>query len=661
MTFPSAVEGRTIKAAWFPAKTSLYQNEQCPVLLKLYVPKDIKIVNWGFPDAAKINCLAWRFSSPSNSRRSEVQLDNITHNVLTYSTTLSGINPGQATLGPAQLNVHQRLTVLDSTRGYITKDIPIKLTLPAVKFDILSLPHGAPENFNGAVGNFEIDAYCRKTEFLETEPTEVILRVAGIGNLPTIKAPSHSDGAWKIIDTSKITRGEERRSLTGIVTFRQLIRAEGGHDLPKEIPAYSFSYFDPIKAIYQTKTTQPIPVTILPAPSLLPKTQPAEELGTLPEEMRSIIGFIKTPKIDRVSQASIYSRFWYIIPATLCFLIVLPIIRRKITTARIQHPNTIQKNNALAKLSEDSDTRTFYRGAGHFIEQWLTTNPELDKILQERDSICFIPEEQEPSNLTRERKSEIITLLKRCSKLTLLLLLFITLTPSSFGKNENITRAKTAWQTGNYQEAIENYRTAYPEAANTPADILFNIGNCHHRLDQHGLAALAWRQALASQPSHKKARQNLRYAEIQANANVPEYEEWQYLLLYTPPRTYQILLYASLWTIGIIILIIIARRPQGFKLTCCIVLLAIAPILATLGQVGSHYYPDDHRFAPIELQAIVLENAKLHEEAHRSSDKTTLPVASLIKINATRGPWTNITTADESTGWIESNLLGNVR
>jgi len=256
MTFPSAVEGRTIKAAWFPAKTSLYQNEQCPVLLKLYVPKDIKIVNWGFPDAAKINCLAWRFSSPSNSRRSEVQLDNITHNVLTYSTTLSGINPGQATLGPAQLNVHQRLTVLDSTRGYITKDIPIKLTLPAVKFDILSLPHGAPENFNGAVGNFEIDAYCRKTEFLETEPTEVILRVAGIGNLPTIKAPSHSDGAWKIIDTSKITRGEERRSLTGIVTFRQLIRAEGGHDLPKEIPAYSFSYFDPIKAIYQTKTTQ---------------------------------------------------------------------------------------------------------------------------------------------------------------------------------------------------------------------------------------------------------------------------------------------------------------------------------------------------------------------------------------------------------------------
>lgn len=620
INFPTGVQNQNLKAAWFPDKTSLYQGEQCRVFLKLYIPTTLNIAGWGYPDATKVNCLAWRFSPPPEHGYSEVSLDNVIHKVVTYSTTLSGLQPGVAALGPSKLTLHHRTVQLDPTRGlYITRDLPINLTLPTLDFEIKALPTDAPSDFHGAVGNFEIDAYTEKHTFTEVESTELILRIAGRGNLPTIKAPVLQGTDWKIIDTAKITRGEERRFINGIVTFRQIIKLKETSNpttpnSPSHIPAYSFSYFDPEKKIYQTKTTPPIPVTILP--SRAPTTTASEELGTRPDEMRSILGFIDRPSTTN-SKHSIYnSKLWHILPASICLLIFLPLIRRKIAASRVQHPDTERKNAALAKVSENSDTRTFYRRAGRFIEQWLTINPELAQVIQERDTICFTPEHQEIAEVPKERRTEIINILKRCSKLTLILLLtLITLPEVTAQHTQNPapgSNAEDAWKSGKYQEAINLYRTTYPEPSNTPADVLFNIGNCHHRLDQPGPAALAYRQALAVAPTHKQARQNLRFVEIENNALVPEYQPWQLYLVHFPQHIYQTLSYTTLWIIGIIVLILIVRRPRGLALGGCITFLVLSPTLATIAIVASHHYPDDHRFAPTEAQAIILDEAPLY-------------------------------------------------
>jgi len=668
VSLPSGVRGQEIKAAWFPNKTTLYQGEQCQVLLKLYVPRSLFIASWGYPDAKKINCLAWRFSPPGDNATSQVQIGGITHRCVTYSTNLSGISPSKATLGPADLTVFNRRSVLDPQRGSVISDVPLKLKLPALDFNILALPDGAPADFNGAVGNFQIDAHCAKTVLEATEPTEVILRVAGIGNLETLKAPVLSSDAWKIIDTSKITRGEERRAISGLVTFRQLIRAEDAENPPSAIAPYNFSYFNPDTKTYITRTTAAIPVTLMPSTASNTPDEPSEDLGTAPEEMRGILGFIDRP--DTAAQSAFIqwiSRWgWQLIPAILCLLILAPSIRRKLAAARVKHPDEERKNAALRKINEDSDNRTFYKRAGRFIEQWLTLNPDLETVLSERDEICFLPETEEKTPMPADRKAEIINLLKRCSKLTLILLTtLITLsnvnaetTQNSKLKTQNT--AKAAWKTGNYQQALDLYHAAYPDPANTPADVLYNIGNCRHRLKQPGAAALAWRQSLAAQPTHQKARQNLRFTEIENNAEVPENAEWQQYLTYLTPRSYRIIMQAALWLSGIIILALIVRRPKGIALTACIILLVITPVIAALGGVAAHKYPDDHTFAPIEQQAIILKTAKLHEEAHRSTSSTTLSPASLVKINAARGPWINITTPNDSTGWVESKFLGKV-
>ena len=663
-SYPIANHQEQIKAAWYPAKTSLYQGEQCRLYLKLYIPETVNIVNWSFPETTKVNCLAWRFASPSDHSTSQVSLNNTTHKVVTYSTTLSGIQPGTATLGPSKLELYHRTAVISPTRGFITKDTPIEIPLPTLNFNIIPLPGGAPAHFNGAVGNFEIDAYTEKTTFTAADPTEVILRIGGTGNLTTIKSPVLTNDHWKIIDTSKVTRGEERRSIHGIVTFRQIIKLQNqSKPGTQNIPPYTFSYFDPEQKIYQTKTTAPIPITILPSPTSTGTTSIApEKLGTPPEEMRTILGFIDRPSTKKSKFNTQNIKLWHIIPAAIALIILLPLIRKKISTARTKHPDTDKKNAALTKIAQDSDTRTFYRRAGRFIELWLTMNPELEKIIQERDTICFTPENQEVAAVTKERRAEIITLLKRCSKLTLILLLTLTLLPEVTAQDTSTSApsrtAEDAWKSGNYQEAIDLYRSTYPEPANTPADILFNIGNSHHRLHQPGHAALAWRQALVIDPTHQKARQNLRFVEIENNALVPKHQPWQRHLLHLPPHIYQLLYHTALWLTGLTVLTLIVRRPNSLSLITCITILVLSPPLAILAKLATHHYPDDHRFAPIAAQAVIIKEAPLYEHAHRTpTAQLKLPPTSLIKINATRGPWSYITTTDDQNGWLHTKNI----
>ena len=659
-SLPTGVRNQTIRAAWFPAKTSLYQGEQCQVFLKLYIPGNVNIANWGYPHAQKVNCLAWRFSPPPEHGYSQVQLDQVTHRVVTYSTNLSGISAGKATLGPSDLTLYQRRSVMDPVRGSVIRDVPVKLTLPAVHFDILALPEGAPDGFNGAVGDFQIDARCENTTLSATDPTEVILRVAGTGNLLTLKAPVLTGTDWKVIDTSKITRGEERRYISGMVTFRQLIRPNLNSKFNTQnskfgIPPYSFSYFNPDTRSYITLTTPEIPVTILPPTTTTTPPDNSEKTGTDPEEMRNIIGFIERPTLKNSQFSILNSQFFNLLPAALCLLIIAPLIRRKIASAKVRHPDADRQDTALQKITEDSDARTFYRRAGRYIEQWLPLTPELESIIEERDKLCFKPATDEKIPIPSNRKNEIIKLLKSGTKF-LLILLTTVLTLADVNAEE----AEAFWKSGNYQQAIQLYQKAYPDPSNTPADVLFNIGNCYHRLDQKGAAALAWRRALLVDPTHQKSRQNLRFVEIETNASVPTHKPWQQFLAYLHPSIYRFIFYGSLWLIGIIVLLLIVRRPRGLGLTACIILLVISPAIATLGKIGSYHYPDDHRLAPPEQQAIILRSTQLHGEAHRKSSATSISPASLVKINATRGPWTHVTTADASTGWIESKFLGRV-
>ena len=665
---PSGLPGNDVLLGWFPAKTTLYQGEQCPVTLKVYVPQELRLASWGLPEAEKKNCLAWRFSPPSSNNLGTVNIDNKAYLSAAYTTTMSGISPGTASLGPARLRVIVRQRTIDPRFGSRISDSPVNLTLPGLDFNILSLPEGAPADFKGAIGQFRIGAACPKKSLNDTDSVEVILQVAGTGNLENIQAPQLTGKGWKIIDTSKITRGGERRFVNGVVTFRQLLRPDRSGPLPTSIPPYSFSFFNPHNQSYYTLNTSAIPVSIT---STLPANKGShagamtsgELTETSPEEMRNILGFIEQPSSEKPTIFSKPSRYWQLIPALLCLIIIAVAIIRKVKAAASRHPDEHHKRKALKKLTGPADTLTFYRRSGRFIEQWLTPNEELNAILAERDELCFLPDGAQATPLSEQRKKEITKLLRHHSKLSLILLLATLTTLTTLttpiiqaAPNNELGSTHNAWQKGDYQQAIDHYLKQYPDPSNTPADILYNIGNCHYRLDQPGHAALAWRRALAQQPNHAEARQNLRFVELEQGSITPKLEPWQQQLTTLPLQLYHAILQASLWLLLITILILTLIRPK--RTTALVVLSIITPLTASIGALGSYYYPDTARQTPFQKQAVCLVNTPMYNEAHRqSSTLTTLFPASLVTISATRGRWCHIQTADGQTGWVNSRFI----
>ncbi|MGB2402601.1 MAG: BatD family protein, partial [Akkermansiaceae bacterium] len=617
----SGITGQDIRVGWFPEKTKLYAGEQCPLTLKIYVPSKLRPTSWGLPEAEKNNCLAWRFSGPTRDDLGEVVINNTAYISAPFKTTLSGISAGNASFGPTRMSIVSRQRSIDPRRGIRISDVPYKLTLPSIDFDIMPLPAGAPAGFKGAIGQFNIGVECKKASIKDTDTLEVLLRIQGEGNLENIQAPELNGTGWKVIDTSKVTRGGERRRSQGAVTFRQILRpvaAELSGKLPSNIPAYSMSVFNPDNQSYYTLSTAPIPINISPTLDSSVSSEPkitalVDPASLRPEQMKDILGFIKhsvfTPQQDTASLTrqlqpqpiQMLQSYWQLLPALICLsLITIPVLT-KIKSSRQKPSTKASQRQALKDIASAEDRATFYRRAGRFIEQRLTVDDELKTILTERDQLCFSlkddSQDQEP--ISPQRKQEITDILKRHAKQSISLLIAsiigLALIPSnqlqaaqnasngngslpssvsakhstehssptsSIGTIDTLCmEALNAIDQGQYQKAIDLYQQAFPTIDQaldptlnkTPADVLYNIGNCHYQLGQLdqpgqlGQAALAWRRALAQQSDHLQARKNLRYLELKEGAFSPVIEQWQQKITTLPLSLYQNLYRASLW------------------------------------------------------------------------------------------------------------------
>ena len=662
-SIPNEDRNKDIKIAWFPTKTTLFQREICPLTLKVYVPTRQRIANFGLPTPTKKNNIhAWRFSTPRRPSPNTVSIEGENYQIISYSTTLNSETAGTAIFGPTKLRLIIQKSIIDRRFGPRIIESPLHLHLPELTLNILPLPSNAPANFQGAVGTFQISAQCPKIQLKETDSTKVILHVDGTGNLPSIQAPTLNDKTWTIINTDRPPRGKERRNATGRVTFHQLIRPSSS--AATTIPSYTFSYFDPDAKKYHTLKTPPIPVRISSEIEEQGTTQSPiarPDFATPPEKMQDILGIIKSPKPQRKTTQLHNTLLFHLTPALIaCLLIGIAVYQRHKTYLRL-HPNIQAKKSAIKELANTSDTATFYRQAGRIIDQWHhsdTQQPQLQEILAERDSICFKPESSAVQNITQERKKNIIKILKRTIQITILTCSILITFSYSIAHADSSKRASDAWEKENYQQALKIYQDYLTNSEQPSTDTLYNIGNCYYKLNQPGLAALTWRQALHNDPTHLQARKNLRYLELKQNANVPEYQPWQTQLALIKPTTYTTLLYASIWIISLSTLALILFHKKKVALIPTIIAICLATIIGINAGFARYYYPNDHLFAPPKQQAVITTTTLLFHEAHRLTPSSThLPATSLIRVNEQRGPWTHITTSNKTNGWIESKNL----
>ena len=142
----------------------------------------------------------------------------------------------------------------------------ITLDSKPVTITVKPLPEtGRPDDFNGAVGNFSIQAVLKTPTVAAQDENDILVTVKGKGNLPVITAPKVQwpSGMENFDPTAKDDINKTTVPMSGSKTFDYLFTPDApGHYV---IPAITFSYFDPVSQSYKRAGTDSLEVEVTAA------------------------------------------------------------------------------------------------------------------------------------------------------------------------------------------------------------------------------------------------------------------------------------------------------------------------------------------------------------------------------------------------------------
>jgi tetratricopeptide (TPR) repeat protein len=107
------------------------------------------------------------------------------------------------------------------------------------------------------------------------------------------------------------------------------------------------------------------------------------------------------------------------------------------------------------------------------------------------------------------------------------LILFVLLLSSfsGFSQNESLfEKANTAYQNGKYQEAVEGYESIL-ESGETSAELYYNLGNAHYKLNNVAPSIYYFEKALQLAPDDKDVQNNIAFARNMAIDDIEEVEQ----------------------------------------------------------------------------------------------------------------------------------------
>jgi hypothetical protein len=177
------------------------------------------------------------------------------YSVAEVQTALFPNYAGNITIGPEEFVIPA--TVFRDEERLQTQ--PINLT-------VLPLPDGAPPEFSGAVGKFNMSASIDRTSLTQGEPLKLSLTVSGTGNVEQLPAPELPiPDEWGVYTNPTTYRSRvENGLLVGEKTFEWLITpSQPGQ---QTLPQINLWYFDPDPSVmaYRAVSTSSVNLDILP-------------------------------------------------------------------------------------------------------------------------------------------------------------------------------------------------------------------------------------------------------------------------------------------------------------------------------------------------------------------------------------------------------------
>jgi hypothetical protein len=376
-------------------------EEKLPAFLKLIVPKKELYVGETIPVEIQLYCQDARDPSmpqlpgegftvgqmpqPTQTR---TRVGNEFYNLLIFKIPVAATRAGTLTLGPATMNLKLLMGPRDFF-GQFTQARQVTLKSDPQALQVLALPkENQPANFNGAIGNFRMQFSAGPTNVAVGDPITLKIQISGRGSLDLISLPAQND--WREFKTYPATSKVESNDplgLEGTKTFEQIVVPQNSE--VKELPAFSFSFFDSTQKKYRTLTHSAIPLIVRPTAATPQPTVFASNANVNEEQPSREIVHIK-PQLGKLQafSAPLVQQPWFLIlqgAAPLAWIVSVICRKRRESLAnnpqlrRQREVDQIVKRG-LAELSQfaaANDSEKFFATAFRLLQERMGERLDL--------------------------------------------------------------------------------------------------------------------------------------------------------------------------------------------------------------------------------------------------------------------------------------------
>lgn len=353
-----------------------YPGEIVPFTIKAYFTQDYRADINSLPTLRGDGVVMSQLQD--KPKQTEELVNSRKYHVLTWKTSLSGIKVGEHPMSfslDATLLIPQKRRSRSPFGGSSLFDDsflndsffgnhqrkPIVSVSPEVVFNVLPLPTvGQPDNFTGAIGDFDLKVAVTPVDVEIGEPMTLTMEISGTGNFDRVESPVFPESPnWKTYSpTSDFS--EQGKNYAGTKIFEQAVVVRSGE--VSEIPSLSFSYFNPEEKRYITKTSKAVAIN-LKNPVSQSVAQPV--LSVRQTSQQPVKETAATPSIEGLAPihletgnyhariVPLFKSSWLITVCSLCILLLLLLFVLKMRQQNIEKHPEIQMKKQKKLLFEN--------------------------------------------------------------------------------------------------------------------------------------------------------------------------------------------------------------------------------------------------------------------------------------------------------------------
>lgn len=404
-----------------------FVNEPITVVYKLYFSYNIGITNWQELSKPKYN----DFWSQNIDIKQLVAQDGMFKGeryryVVLRKTVLYPQKSGKLEIEPLSLDIDCQVPT--NRRNFwgqvlMTEDSK-RVSAGSKVINVKPLPEvGKPEDFGGAVGEFDFQVTPSKTVLKNGESLDLNVKVVGTGNLKLFNLPKPvMPSALEMYDPEHNENVSTPLSgMTGSISDKYTIIPQSKGNF--QIKPMSFTYFDLGSRSYKTITSKEILINVLDGPGIASTSNDDRTNDVVKNkvEVAKSFAFIKQKttlkpieKDDFLGSGLFYSLVF--LPFLAIPFVVLA-RKKKEALDKDVVGNKIKKSNALAKkyLSEAqkhlNNKEPFYVALEKSLHNFLKAKLNIETSDMSKDKISEILNEKNAESAT---VSEFISLVENC-------------------------------------------------------------------------------------------------------------------------------------------------------------------------------------------------------------------------------------------------------